>query len=987
MEQEQYSKSKICKLLQMIKLDNKNKLLAVLIIISISSVIIIPSIPNSYAHSYIQKSDPVFSQTLSTPPTKVDVYFNDPIDIRFSKIIVLDADGKQIQVGDQKYINGDQTTLSVSLPPNLENGIYTVSTKVLDQTDGHVTENAYVFGIGQAVPKNLVASTASSYQEVSIPEAVARFPSLLGQIIVAGIASASLWLWGPLSRIPKLREALSQTRIEIEKSMIKLSVIGSIIILASGFAMIIVQAYSINAGILDAISTKFGSMWILRMIISSVLFGLSIAMYYKIKNAIMPRSYHGILLGVSFSVLLTTSLISHGAATGNPIPLVLDFVHNVFASLWIGGIIYIAFVVMPQLRKITSSNLSLSTLSLVIPRFSTLVISVLGAVTITGPFLLYSLEGNFALILGSFYGKILIIKLSLAATMIALGAYDQIFVSNKAYFGISNIKNTNMQLINAKSILNNFNKSIKISAFVGIALIASVAILVDSGLPSSEFQNQLQSVQNKVFALTTNEDLTVQEFSQTRFIEDGNRIVLSASPFATGNNDFIVSFLDSGKHPIGMKSAQLKLTQTDSGIGPITIDMNKTSTGVFSTNTDFGFPGHWTVRVEGLQNKENTLNLVSSYNLFVKPKLDNLQLDIKEYKAPENSTPRYPVYDNSRNKIWVGDTTIKSGRILDFDLATNKYTEHKIDGLNSVIYMALDSHNTLWYIDYQRKILGHYNPDDNSNQDYPIPNQGILTNIAIDKSDTIWITSNTNELLKFDTKTLKFDSIKLSNFADPLGIAIDNTGKIWIAEGIGKVASVDISNNTVTEFAPSENYTMKGATGIAIDPQTGKIYISEHEGYAVSVFDPLLKTFKKIQLDPTPDSLPYGMVFDKYNNLWVAQHTIDKITVVDPRTGNILEKNVPSSNTWIQWLTTDSQGNVIFAEERANALGTITISTGQPQSSQSNIAPEILKSDLDYAQIVAPSITGLLVIVALFYSKGIIDLRRASGQVRVMQEF
>ncbi|MDE1769627.1 MAG: copper resistance protein CopC [Thaumarchaeota archaeon] len=975
----------------MIKLDNKNKLLAVLIIVVISSIIVIPSIPKSYAHAFITKSDPAFSQSLSTPPTKVDVYFSDPVDIRFSQLKVLDSDGKQIQLADQQYISGDQTTLSVSLPLDLKNGIYTVSTKVLDQTDGHVTENAYVFGVGQAVPQNIVTSTTNNYQEISIPEAVARFPSLLGQVIVAGIAATSLWLWGPISRISNLRDALSETRIKIESSMVKLSIIGAIVILASGFAMIIVQAYSINASILDAISTKFGNMWILRMMASSILFGLTIAAYHKIKKtpSIISIWYRAILLGVSFFVLLTTSLISHGAATGKIAPLLLDFVHNVFASLWIGGIIYIAFVVMPHLRKITSSNLSLSTLSLVIPRFSTLVISVLGAVTITGPFLLYSIEGNFALTLASFYGKILIIKLSLAAVMIAFGAYDHMFISNRAYFAIS--KNTNMQSItlDAKSIVNNFNKSIKMSAFIGIALVATVAILVDSGLPSSEFQSQLQSFQNKVFALTTNDISTVQEFSQTRFIENGSRIILSMSPFVTGTNDFKISFLDSSKNLIDMKSVQLKLTQTDSGIGPITIDTNKTSTGVFSTSTDFGFPGHWTVRVEGVQNKENTLNLVSSYDLFVKPKLDNLQLDIKEYKTPGNSsTPRYPIYDNSRNKIWVGDTTIKSGKILDFDLTTNKYTEHKIDGLNSVIYMAMDSHNTLWYIDYQRKVLGHYNPDDNSNQDYPIPNQGILTNIAIDKNDTVWITSNTNELLKFDTKTTKFDSIKLSKFSDPLGIAIDNTaGKIWIAEGIGKVASVDISNYTVTEFTPSGNYTMKGPTGIAIDSQTGKIYISEHEGYAVSVFDPLLKTFKKIQLDPTPDDLPYGMVFDKYNNLWVAQHTIDKITIIDPRTGNILEKNIPSSNTWIQWLTLDSQGNVIFAEERANALGTITISAGQPQNIQSNITSGIPKLDFDYAQIVAPAITGLLVVVAFFYCKGIFDLRKASGQIRKIEEF
>jgi copper transport protein len=975
----------------MIKSDKKIKLFTILIIVSIFSIITIPSIPSSFEHAFIVKSDPAPSQSFSTPPTKVDVYFSDPIDIRYSQLKVLGSDGKQIQIGDQQYINKDQSTLSVSLPPNLKDGIYTVSTKVLDQTDGHVTENAYVFGVGQVVPQNLTNTlTSSNYQEVSIPEAVARFPSLLGQVIVAGIASATLWLWGPINKIPRLRDALSETRIKIENSMIRLSVIGSIVILVAGFAMIVVQAYSINAGILDAISTKFGNMWILRMIASSALFALSTSIYLKTKksHAILSRGYLTALLGVSFTVLLSTSLISHGAATGKIIPVLLDFFHNVFASLWIGGIIYIAFVVMPHLRQIISSNISLSTISLLIPRFSTLVITILGAVTITGPFLLYAIEGNLALTLASFYGKILMIKLTLAASMIALGAYDHMFIGNKSYFVISNktAKNTAQSTSSdTKSILDNFSTSIKVEALLGIALIAAVAILVDSGLPSSEFQNQLQSLENNVFALTANPSPT--QFTQTRFVENGSRVILTMNPFYTGNNDFSISFLDSSKNPIDMKSTQLKLTQTDSGIGPITIDTNKTSTGGFSSSIDFGFPGHWTVRVEGVQNKVNSLNLIASYNLFVKPKLDSLQLDIKEYKTQNNSLPRYPLYDSSRNKIWIGDTTIKSGKILDFDLGTGKYTEHKIEGLNSVIYTALDSHNTLWYIDYQRKILGHYNPDDNSNKDYQIPNQGVLSSMAIDNNDTIWITSaTTNKVLKFEIKNEKFDSIDLSDKSDPLGIAIDNTqGKIWIAEGIGRISSIDTASNKVTEFAPSGNYTMKGPTGIILDSQTGKIFISEHEGYAISVFDPLLKSFKKIQLNK--ESLPFGMAFDKYHNLWLAQHTRDKLAIIDPRTGEVIEKDTPSPNSWVQWITTDAEGNIVIAEERANALATIAITAGPPQNTQSNNLSEIPKFDFSYAQVVAPSIAALLVVVGFFYSKGVIDLRKASEQVRKIQSF
>ncbi|MDE1770844.1 MAG: copper resistance protein CopC, partial [Thaumarchaeota archaeon] len=84
-----------------------------MIILVISSVIIIPSIPNSYAHAFVTKSDPAPSQSLSSPPTKVDVYFSDPVDIRYREVKVLDSNGKQIQKNDQHYINGDQSTISV----------------------------------------------------------------------------------------------------------------------------------------------------------------------------------------------------------------------------------------------------------------------------------------------------------------------------------------------------------------------------------------------------------------------------------------------------------------------------------------------------------------------------------------------------------------------------------------------------------------------------------------------------------------------------------------------------------------------------------------------------------------------------------------------------------------------------------------------------------------------------------------------------------
>ena len=116
-------------------------------------------IPNSYAHAFTTKSDPSPSQSLPTPPSKVDVYFSEPVDTRYSTIKVLDASGKQVDNKDPRNINGDPASLRVTLPSGLKDGVYTVSTKVLSATDGHVVDNAFVFGIGEATTIPSQAST------------------------------------------------------------------------------------------------------------------------------------------------------------------------------------------------------------------------------------------------------------------------------------------------------------------------------------------------------------------------------------------------------------------------------------------------------------------------------------------------------------------------------------------------------------------------------------------------------------------------------------------------------------------------------------------------------------------------------------------------------------------------------------------------------------------------------------------------------------
>ncbi|HET7344980.1 MAG TPA: CopD family protein, partial [Nitrososphaeraceae archaeon] len=797
---------------------------------------------------------------------------------------VLDASGKQVDNKDPRNINGDPTSLSVTLPSGLKDGVYTVSTKVLSSTDGHVVDNAFVFGIGEAKIPSQSNTPSGSQSQLYIPNAIARFPAYVGQVLVVGAAFATLWLWRPISKISWLKDSLASVRNRIDRSLIILMVIGSVIIMVSDFGIIYVQAKDLDTGISEAIGTKFGSVWVMRTIESFILLAVSLEIYFrrawrKKLGLITPPSKGEItsLFAIGLTILATTTLIGHGATSGQLLPIAIDFIHNLAASLWIGGIIYLALIVAPKLRQDTTleENVKASALSILIPRFSTIPVTILGVIVITGPFLLYFIESNLDLTLASLYGKWLIIKLSLAAIMITIGGYNQRIIQRDALrlttasiaatikstgrgrggggrgqveVGRHNNNDKNRSLKNSKgSIVSKFNRSAKAEAIVGIALLAAVALLVNTGTPGSEFQSQQQQQQQSTNPLSAANPITAtlgqqQHFISTRFVEDGSRVILSIDPFTPGNNNFKISFLDSQKNPIDINSAQMRYTQTEKRIGPITVDTTRVSKGVFSANAAFGLPGQWNLEVEGVQSKTNALNIVASYDLLVKPKLDQLNFNIQEEKIPQNnSQPLYPVYDKSRNAIWVGDTVIDSGRIFEYNLNSNKYVEHKVAGTSIVTITALDSHNQLWFIDPLMKNLGQYDTTTGTNKLYKIPSQGVISGIAVDPNNNdVWITAPaTNEVLRFNPQAKNFTGFSLPTAnAQPFGIIADQTsGQLWIAEGIGKLANIDPTHNyKISEYDPAatgQNITLKSPTALFADPMTGDIYISQHDGRTV----------------------------------------------------------------------------------------------------------------------------------------------------------
>jgi copper transport protein len=539
-----------------------------LIVIGIIVALFASSLPNSFAHPVYVKSTPQAFQTVAAPPPAVNVFFTEPIELKYSTISVIGPDGNRVDKNDPHNVDGDTASLGVSLQAGVPDGTYTVSTKVLSAVDGHSVDNAFTFGVGSGTILSGQAPEQQTQNLLSIPEVVSRYPGMIGQVMVVGGAFAALWLWKPIARVPWLSEAIAQKKIAIDKAMVKFVIIGVILILASGVAMIVVQANSIGSSVPDAIATKFGNVWLSRMLQSAILGAIAFSVYRRVlrKNVGPGRPETLAILILGLAILVTSSLIAHAAATSQVTAIALDFFHDAAAAIWIGGLIFLGFIAAPRILLIADEKVKATAISLLIPRFSIIVVTILGVVAITGPLLLYSIETDLSLILSSIYGQFLIIKLSLAGIMLAMGAYSQFAIQKKAVSVVSSSSGGDggTSTIQTRSPnFKHFGKFLKVEAAVGIALLLMVSLMANSSVPSGQFpayENQRQLAVASG-ANGPNDGQTGQgsgqnspittDFVQTTYLgESGAKIKLAISPFDVGQNNFKISFIGTDGNPV-----------------------------------------------------------------------------------------------------------------------------------------------------------------------------------------------------------------------------------------------------------------------------------------------------------------------------------------------------------------------------------------------------------------------------------------------------
>jgi len=950
------------------------------------------------AHPFFVDSNPKPSSTVESVEN-IDILFSEPLELQYSKVSIIGPDGNAIQASKLQNVDSDTSSIRVLLDStNLPRGLYTVTTTVLSAVDGHVVDDSFIFGVETQVPgSNSPKSTSDSL--FSLQEVGAKFPGYVGQIIIVGAAFMSIWLARPLRKTKLLSDLMSASRPSIDRQIIKLILIGTCLVLASGIAIIIVQSVSIGTGVIEAIGTQFGKTWILRMAETSVLLGIILLLYtrLRIKKVLVGTSGMIVILAIGISILVSYSLISHAAATNNILPLLLDFLHSIAASIWVGGLILLAFVFVPNILRTGDSLGKSAALSVLIPRFSSVVAPILGGILLSGPLLLWNMESDLSTTVASSYGKVLFIKLVIGAAMIAMGLYHQVTIQTKVSKIIVSKSGTVLtnedKEVSDSDKFATLKKSMKLEAALGIVLLMMVSLLANMTLPTGEFSHLSGVNEGNAFAQASDSNRSGTIYSETRYTDNG-KITLSVTPLTIGQNRFEISFAGYNGTEPKIDNATIKLTQLDKGIGPITIETEKDPENVFVADGALSLYGNWLVEVEGITSQTGVPNAIASFQILVKPKISSLISTVSIYKTTNQSLPLYPLYDMNRDSIWVGDTQPGSSRLLQFNIKSQNYTVHQIQGSFLITFSALDRAGNIWYIDPVQSLLGVYSPSNKTTKHFLSPHKGVISSLAIDNDGNLWMpTVQANKIMKFEPLNNKFSTFDIPTAnSQPVGIAVDRKdNSIWFAEAIGKVGRVDPVTGNMTEY-PTKGTVLEEPTAVFPDPSNYKIYVSEHSGHRISVLNPLLGTFDEYPVI-NENGLPFGMAYDKFGNLWLAQHEIDKIAVIDPRSGESREVNIPITGSFIQYVTSDKNGNIWFAAQRGSALGQISISvnsssidtgsTGRVSEVARNGLPDqtLLSNLTTNMNVRFPYVIGALALVGivlgvLFYTTNIVSLRK-----------
>ncbi|MGA7705211.1 MAG: copper resistance protein CopC, partial [Solirubrobacteraceae bacterium] len=424
----------------------------------LASALVLAGAPAAFAHAQLLGTSPLSGATVAKQPSEVIFKFNQAVGGTLGAVRVYNAQGQEVDNLDVGHPEGHQHWMGVGLKPDLPDGTYTGTYKVVS-ADTHIVYGGLVFNIGHAgaAPKFTVAGLigrGESGEATKLAFGVVRTLDYVSLALGIGGLVFLVWTWLPVlaavAGAPSAaggapasgtdvgtgatatasggNEAWGEASGAFVRRLKLLFAVAILLGIAVGVLGILLQGAS-AAGVSlwasvkgpivkSTLESRFGEVWAGRTLVWVVLGGVLVAS----RSRRCPARACITAAGVGACLLAITPALSGHPSVQGPrgVFFPADVVHVLGASVWVGGIACFLLVLPAATRKLEGprrTRLLLATLA----RFSPLALGCVIAIAITGVVQAYIDVRSFQGLFHSTYGALVIVKVVLLLVLIGFG--------------------------------------------------------------------------------------------------------------------------------------------------------------------------------------------------------------------------------------------------------------------------------------------------------------------------------------------------------------------------------------------------------------------------------------------------------------------------------------------------------------------------------------------------------------------------------------
>jgi copper transport protein len=366
--------------------------------------------------------------------------FDEPVEGNFGAVRVYDAEGSRVDEGDAFHPNGEGPRLGVHLKPDLPDGSYTATYRVIS-ADGHIVSSGFVFSIGKPgkAPSQTVAELTAGSGSGKVTETVfgiARGLQYAAMALAVGGLVFLLLAWLPaLAALggagPTWSAAARGFGSRLRRTLVVAAALGALSA-AAGVVMEGAEAAGVSGFsalkwtiVHETLETKFGTIWGIA-VLAWLAFGVLAAAGLRRPAERRPNPLLLIFLFAPLVFIVMEPALSGHGSTQSPVPLnfPVNVIHVAAMAVWLGGLATLLFVLPRATRALEPADRG-RLLAANLSRFSRVALVSVAAILLTGLIQAYVYVRQLDALIETGYGRAVLIKFALLMVLIAIGAYNR----------------------------------------------------------------------------------------------------------------------------------------------------------------------------------------------------------------------------------------------------------------------------------------------------------------------------------------------------------------------------------------------------------------------------------------------------------------------------------------------------------------------------------------------------------------------------------